>query len=114
MGLGLFYLWLERDPERALREIALAEAGLPNKQAVYESRASVFELQGRYPEAIQELRKALNLSPLDPSTYVSLSWYSWMTREYEEAEAFADEAITLGPDEFWPNMIFYQDQKSRE
>ncbi len=105
LGLGLFYLWLERDPERALREIALAEAGLPNKQAVYESRASVYELQGRFPEAIQEMRKALNLSPLDPSVYVSLSWYYWMAREYEEAEAFADEAITLGPDEFWPNMM---------
>jgi TolB-like protein/Flp pilus assembly protein TadD len=105
LGLGLFYLWLERDPERALAEIALAEAGLPNKQAVYEARASVYELQGRFHEAIQELRKALNVSPLDPSVYTYLSEYSWLTRQYDEAEAFADEAIALGSDQFWTNMM---------
>jgi tetratricopeptide (TPR) repeat protein len=105
LDLGLFYLWLERDPERALEEIALAEAGLPNKQAVYEARAYVYELQGRFNEAIQELRKALNVSPLDPSVYNYLSEYSWLTRQYDEAEAFADEAIALGPDLFWTNMM---------
>jgi serine/threonine-protein kinase len=105
LGRGLFYLWLERDPERALQEIALAESGLPNKQAVYQSRAWVYELQGRFVEAVQEMRKALYLSPLDPSVYVYLGWYCMMARQYDEAEAYIDEAVTLGPDQFWTNLM---------
>lgn len=104
LGLGLFHLWLERDPEAALGEIALAEEGIPNDHRVYVARAAVYELQGRFEEAIEETLKAQNLSPRDPSVLTSLGYYHWLNRQYPQAEAYAQEAINLAPDQLWPNM----------
>ena len=104
LALGLYHLWLNRDSERALEEIARAEEGLPNNQAVYEGRAAVFELLGRYEDAIVEYRKALNLSPADASILTSMSWNYGTLRQYDAAEAYGQEAINLAPDQLWPNL----------
>jgi len=104
LALGLYHLWLNRDSERALEEIARAEEGLPNDQAVYEARAAVFELLGRYEDAIVEYRKALNLSPGDASILTSMSWNYGTLRQYEAAETYGQEAINLAPDQMWPNL----------
>jgi serine/threonine-protein kinase len=103
--LGLHHLWLERDPERALAEIALAEAGLPNDPTVLEARAAVYELQGRFEEAVDAYRRALDLSPLDGSLYTSLAMTHWVLRDYEQAQACADRAIELTPDQLWPSLL---------
>ena len=105
LALGLYHLWLNRDSERALEEIAWAEEGLPNDQAVYEARAAVYELMGRYEDAIVEYRKALNLSPGDASILTLMSWDYWTLRQYAAAEAYAQEAINLAPDQMWPNLM---------
>jgi TolB-like protein len=104
LGLGLFHLWLERDPGAALAEIAIAEDGLPNDPGIYLARASVYELQGRFPEAVEETLKAQNLSPRDPSVLTTLGLYHWWLRAYPLAEAYGQEAINLAPDQLWPNM----------
>jgi TolB-like protein/Flp pilus assembly protein TadD len=105
LALGLYHLWLNRDAERALGEIARAEEGLPNNKAVYEARAAVYELLGRYDDAIAEYRKALNLSPGDASILTLMSWDYWTIRQYGAAEAYAQEAINLAPDQMWPNLM---------
>jgi tetratricopeptide (TPR) repeat protein len=105
LALGLYHLWLERDPERALEEIARAEEGLPNDQSVYEARGAVYELLGRYGDAIGEYRKALNLSPNDPSILTLMSWDYWTLRQYQAAESFSQQAINLAPDQMWPNLM---------
>jgi serine/threonine-protein kinase len=104
LGLGLFHLWLERAPEKALVEIALAEEGLPNEPRVYSARAAVYENQGRFQEAIEETEKALNLSPRDPSVITDLGLFHWFARDCALAEAYAQEAINLAPDQLWPNL----------
>jgi Tfp pilus assembly protein PilF len=63
LAQGLYHLWLERDTKKALEEIAIAEKGMPNNQRVYEARATVYEVQGRFLDAIEEYRKALVLAP---------------------------------------------------
>lgn len=102
--LGLFHLWLERDGEKALEEIAIAEEGLPNNPRVYTARAAVFDMQGRFGDAIEETLKATNLSPRDPSVLTDLAHFHWLRREYPLAEGYAQEAINLAPDQLWPNM----------
>ena len=104
LALGLFHLWLERDTEKALQEIDLAQEGLPNHPRVYTARAAVYEVQGRFGEAIEETSKALNLSPRDASVLTDLGLFSWFNRDYPQAETFAQEAINLAPDQLWPNL----------
>jgi len=105
LAQGLYHLWLDRDTERALKEIDRAQEGMPNNQLVYEARATVFEVQGRFEEAIQEYRKALTLNPRDASILSSLSWDLFITGEAEVAERTAREAMALAPDQLWPNMF---------
>jgi TolB-like protein/Flp pilus assembly protein TadD len=104
LALGLTHLWLDRDAERALAEIALAEEELPNNQGVLEARAYVYELEGRFQDAIQEYRKVLKWSPRDPGIYTYLALIQWVTRDYDAGEASADQAISLAPDQLWPNL----------
>jgi TolB-like protein/Tfp pilus assembly protein PilF len=104
LGLGLFHLRLERDPEAALKEIAIAEEGIPNDHRVYVARAAVYDLQGRFEEAIEEALKAQNLSPRDPSILTDLGHFYWLARQYPQAEAYAQEAINLAPDQLWPSL----------
>jgi serine/threonine-protein kinase len=103
--LGLQHLWLDRDPVRALAEIALAEEGLPNDPAVYEARAAVYELQGRFREAVDEYRRVLDLSPRDASIYTGLIQDHWVLREYDRSQAAADRAVELAPDQMWPSLL---------
>jgi TolB-like protein/Flp pilus assembly protein TadD len=105
LALGLYHLWLNRDSEQALEEIARAEEGLPNNKAVYEARAAVYELMGRYEDAIAEYRKALHLSPGDASILTLMSWDYWTLRQYGAAESYGQEAINLAPDQMWPNLM---------
>jgi len=104
LELGLFHLWLERDTETALRELALAEEGMPNSQELHEARAVVFEVQGRFEEAVREIRVALTLSPKDPSLFTSLGLYHWVLRQYGPGETYAQQARVLAPDLLWPNL----------
>ncbi len=104
LALGLHHLWLHRDPQRALEEIAKAEEGLPNSPSVFHARALVYELQGKFQEAIEEYLKALELSPNDATFYTYLIFDYWAIRQYDQAEAYADQAITLAPDQMWPNL----------
>jgi serine/threonine-protein kinase len=103
--LGLQHLWLDRDPVRALSEIALAEEGLPNDPGVYEARAAVYELQGRFREAVDEYRRVLDLSPRDASVYTMLIQDHWVLREYDRAQEAADRAVELAPDQMWPSLL---------
>lgn len=104
LELGLYHLWLHRDADRALEEIARAEEGLPNDPTVYEAKAAVYEVQGRFEEAVAEYQKALNLSPGDASILAALCWNHSNLREYETAEAFGQQAINRAPDQLWPNL----------
>ena len=104
LALGLYHLWLDRDGVRALEEIGQAEDDLPNNPAVYEAKAAVFELQGRFEDAIAEYQKALNLSPADASILTSMSWNFHTLRQYDAAEDYGQQAINRAPDQMWPNL----------
>jgi TolB-like protein/Flp pilus assembly protein TadD len=104
LKLGLFHLWLDRDTDAALRELTLAEEGMPNSQELHEARAVVFEVQGRFEEAVREIKVALTLSPRDPSLFTSLGLYHWVLRQYGPGETYAQQARILAPDQLWPNL----------
>jgi len=118
LALGLYHLWLHRDPLRALEEIDWAEEGLPSSQAVLEARAAVYDLQGRFEEAVDVYSRALELSPRDVSVLTYLAQDNWLLRRYDRAEAYADRAMTLRPDQFWPKfykaLIIWSDRSANE
>jgi TolB-like protein/Flp pilus assembly protein TadD len=101
LATGLYYLWVFRDPEKALHEFERAEKGLPSSGAVIEAKAAVFELQGRWDDVIDAYDQAFMLSPRDASLAMARAHAQWVTRHYEDAIEACDQAIALAPDDAW-------------
>lgn len=104
LALGLYHLWVYRDPDKALEELALVQKGLPNNAEVIEAEAAVFELQGRWNEALIAYKQAFRLSPRDASLPTSIAYVNWVTRQYEQAIDACDQALAIAPDEAWPYL----------
>jgi serine/threonine-protein kinase len=106
-SLGM-YFWArgsENDYDRALRELAIMEAGRPNDPRFFAARAVLRGRGGRYPEALVDIARALELDPGSgamSSTYGEL----WdLTRDFARAEPLYDRAIALSPDWAGPYVL---------
>src|SRR5437763_1293905 len=63
LALGFSIYYIERDFDRALVELAIAQKGLPNEAEVYLSIGASRRRQGRWDESDANLEKAASLSP---------------------------------------------------
>ena len=104
LALAYYYLWCHRDAEKALREVDIAERGLPNNSDVLETRGNIFELQGKWEQALEVYRRAYALSPREASLPAALAGIFWMTRKYTNGLDACEEASTLAPDDAWPYL----------
>ena len=100
--LSHYYIWAFRDPEKALKELELAEKTLSNNADLLLMKTTVYELVGRFDEAISAYNKAFELSPRDANIPTNLLFVLWVTRQYKQAVQAADQAIILAPNEPWP------------
>jgi tetratricopeptide (TPR) repeat protein len=104
IALVHYYLYCHRDTERALQEIEIAEQGLPDDEDVLTTKASIYQIQGRWDEALEVYKKAFALSPRDASLPTELSGIYWVTRRYKEAMDWCEEAMVLAPEDAWPYL----------
>jgi tetratricopeptide (TPR) repeat protein len=98
LALGA-YLWMcYLDYDRALREFAIAEAGLPNETDVLIPRAVLRTRQGDFRRGFQDFAKAMQLDPGSASIAANYAAASDFHRAYARAESLFDRAIALSPD----------------
>ncbi|PWB74571.1 MAG: hypothetical protein C3F15_07730 [Holophagae bacterium] len=105
LDLGYYWMWARRDVDRALAELDRAEQGLPNSAEVLSARADAFVERGRFEEAVDDYRRAFELSPQDADLISNVAWMLWTLRSYPEADAAADRSIELAPDAEWPYLF---------
>jgi serine/threonine protein kinase/tetratricopeptide (TPR) repeat protein len=105
LALGYYNLYVYRDPIKALEEFAIAEKGMPHHVEIFQAKAAVSALQGRWDEAIESSRKAVELSPRDASVVLDLAEFCWIVRRYEEALKSCNLAVELAPDDAWPYLF---------
>ena len=98
VALGYFYYWGKLDYDRALQELATARERQPNNADLVFATAAVQRRQGRWPEAVANFEKAVQLNPRSSETIRNLSETYHLTRKYDLACATADRAISIGPD----------------
>ncbi len=71
----------------------------------------IYEQSGRIPEAIEELRKAVDINPSTDLVVKLLGAY-YVNEDYENAAAMAERAIASEPDNvvlhIWVGRIYYQ------
>ena len=104
LALSYYYLWAYRDSEKALKDLAIAEKGLPNNVEIMKAKASLFQPQGRWGEFLDTVERAFELSPRDVSLATDLAVVYWITRNYEKAISACNQAISLSPNATWPYL----------
>ncbi|HSV62905.1 MAG TPA: hypothetical protein VLH83_06130 [Chthoniobacterales bacterium] len=98
LALGFSIYYIERDFERALVELAIAQKGLPNDAEVYLSIGAIQRRQGKWAESDASLEKAASLSPNEIWPLQNLVLNYQMERRFDPANKTVDRALKLAPE----------------
>ena len=96
-ALAYYYLWVERDQERALEEYEVVEQRAPNSVEALGGIAGIAKSQGRRDAALAYERQAQALNPRSVSVALHvLETLLWL-RRYPEALEASDRVLALAP-----------------
>jgi len=87
------------DYDAALAHLAAAARLAPNLPEIHETRGLLLRRKGRLPEAIEELKRASALNPRTADLVWTIAETYGALRDYERADAYFEQAISLAPDE---------------
>jgi TolB-like protein/Tfp pilus assembly protein PilF len=97
---GFMLAVMDKDVAGARAALDKAVALNSNSATAFTYRALVLAIAGEPKVAIEDAKRALRLSPLDPASYLPqtalLVAHLWL-REYDEAALWANKAIELAP-----------------
>lgn len=96
LGLAYSDLQLHR-PKPALRQLEAAERILGKSHAWHLARAEAFRQESDFPRAASEYRIALTEDPKDLTTELAYADILYRMREYSEASAALQVALSLSP-----------------
>jgi non-specific serine/threonine protein kinase len=101
LALGYYYYHCLRDYEKALEQFDIAAEHLPNQNEILQHTGWIRRRQSRWDEALDHLKRSLELNPRDPNLMFEIGISCLWMRRYEEAETYYDRSIALAPDEVW-------------
>jgi serine/threonine protein kinase/Tfp pilus assembly protein PilF len=98
LALGLYYYWGHLDYGHAMEEFAIVGKSLPNNSELPEYIGYVQRRQGKFEQALANLKKASELNPLSNIIAREVAQTLVVLRWYREAESYYERAILLRPD----------------
>jgi len=98
MGKATRHFYIDRNYQAAIDEIHLLLKRFPNTTFLMSGYAAVLQSIGKPDMAVQLLQRVVELDPLSPSAYYSLSQTYYFTGRYEEAKLAAMQSERLGLD----------------
>jgi TolB-like protein/Flp pilus assembly protein TadD len=98
LALGHYYYSGKSDWDRALDEFAIARKSLPNDSDLLSFIGFVQRRQGKFQEALANIKNASELNPRSNNITISLGETLMYMRNYPEAMSCFDKAISLAPD----------------
>ena len=102
---GIYYLWIVLDQARAREEFARAAQLSPNDTGVFNFLSGIDQDQGRYEDALADVRKALALDPENTtSMYMYIAALETLHR-YSEACTELDRWLAVHPQAMWPHPL---------
>jgi tetratricopeptide (TPR) repeat protein len=102
--LAYYFLWGERDADRALEEIETARRGLGTTVGVIQAEIYVRSMQGRFGDAVRLADEGMKLDGQNPSLPTQAIFDAWFLRDYPRAVRYADRAFELAPASMWPML----------
>ncbi len=104
LALGYYHYWGHREYEQALEAFAIAARDLPNSRELLEGIAYVARRQGRWDTAVDSLKRAFELNPMDPSLTLELGITYFCLRKYPEAMHYYNQSIGIAPNDPAPYL----------
>jgi len=98
LALGFYYYHGRLDYERALKELESARKLQPSNGKVYFGLGAVHRRQGRWAEAVEDIKKSVELNPRSVSDLTEMAFTFIMLRAYPEAEPYLTRAVEISPD----------------
>jgi len=95
---GNYYYHGHLDYDRALKEFAIAQKSQPNNSDLLLGIGSVQRRQGKFQEALANIKRACELDPLSNIAVFEVGQSFVLMRNYQEAMRCYDRAISLAPD----------------
>ncbi len=95
LALGFSYYYGDNDYDMALRELEVAQRGLPNEAEVSLAIGAIQRRQGKWVESIANLEKAVDLNPNDTWALQNLAFNYQMLRNFGGANKIIDRALQV-------------------
>ncbi len=97
LALGSYHYYGHKDYTSALRELAVAEKGLPNNREILALTSYILRRQGKPQESLAKLEEAIRLDPASAELFFNQGLtYTWL-RHYENAARYYDMSISAAP-----------------
>ena len=103
LALHLYRGYLDYDHARG--ELALAARTLPNNAWLFEVTGYIDRRQGRWPDAVRNLKRAAELDPRNVATLGGLSATYYFLRDYEQLRNVLDRIQALDPANLSPPLF---------
>jgi len=100
LALGHYYYYGHLDYDRALEQFAIARKSQPTNSQLLEWIGYVQRRQGKFEQALANIKKASEIDPLIPRIAYEVALTFELLRKYPQAERYYDRAISLAPN--WP------------
>ena len=96
LALAEYYFRGHRDYPKAMAELIIAHASLPNSVPLFLLRGYVERRQGHWPESERDFAKAVELDPRSTNAINLLADHYILTRQFTKASGIFDRAIAAG------------------
>jgi len=97
-ALANYYYRGHLDYERALEQFAIARKNMPNDSDLLSGIGFVQRRQGKFEEALANIKRASELDPLSHNITLDLGATFTLMRDYPQGLRYYDKAISLAPD----------------
>jgi TolB-like protein/Flp pilus assembly protein TadD len=97
LAQAIHFYWGYRDYDGAQKELANAQAALPNNARIFQFLGLIDRRQGHWDDAIRNLERALDLDPRNVDVIGDLGDTYFNLRRYKEAIAMDNRALALEP-----------------
>jgi len=93
------------DYDGALAELVTASQTLPNDPNIFGLQGAILRRQGKQEEALQNLKRAVELDPLNFSSLLQLAFSYDYLRRYPNEKTVLDRALALQPDDVQTKVV---------
>jgi len=98
LALGFYHYHGRLDYQRALKELESARKLQPSNGKVHFGLGAVHRRQGRWAEAVEDIKKSVELNPRSVTDLTEMAVTFIMLRAYPDAEPYLTRAVEISPD----------------